>query len=163
MSCVAKPDAKSPKESAVEMVQVVLPNDANPLGNILGGRVMHWIDLAGAIVASRHSRRPVVTASMEHLDFHSPIRIGHIVHLRGSLHYVGRTSMEVGVEVYSEDPRTGLRTHTSSAILTYVALDDEGKPHPVPQLLTETEEEKKRFRAAEERRQKRMQKIRKDE
>ena len=120
---------------------------------------MHWIDLVGAIVASRHSRRPVVTASMERLDFHSPIRVGHIVHLRGSLNYVGRTSMEVGVEVHSEDPVTGQRTHTSSAVLTYVALDDQGGPTPVPKLLLETEEEKQRFRTAEERRQKRIRKV----
>lgn len=139
------------------MVQVVLPNDANPLGNILGGRVMHWIDLVGAIVASRHSRRPVVTASMERLDFHSPIRIGYVVLLKGSLHYVGKTSMEVGVEVYSEDPMTGQRTHTSSAVLTYVAINDHGKPTTVPKLLLETDEEKRRFQAAEERRLKRMQ------
>ncbi|HLB95160.1 MAG TPA: acyl-CoA thioesterase [Nitrospiria bacterium] len=155
-----KSDQKPPKESAAEMVQVVLPNDANPLGNILGGRVMHWIDLVGAVVASRHSHRPVVTASMERLDFHSPIRVGYIVLLKGSLHYVGKTSMEVGVEVYSEDPRTGQRTHTSSAILTYVALDDNGKPTSVPKLLLETDEEKRCFKAAEERRLKRMQQKR---
>lgn len=154
-----KLDAKSQRESAAEMVQVVLPNDANPLGNILGGRVMHWIDLVGVIVASRHSRRPVVTASMERLDFHSPIRVGYMVLLKGALHYVGKTSMEVGVEVYSEDPMTGQRTHTSSAVLTYVAIDDNGKPTTVPKLLLETDEEKQRFRLAEQRRLTRMQKT----
>lgn len=154
-----KLDAKSQRESAAEMVQVVLPNDANPLGNILGGRVMHWIDLVGVVVASRHSRRPVVTASMERLDFHSPIRVGYIVLLKGALHYVGKTSMEVGVEVYSEDPMTGQRTHTSSAVLTYVAIDDNGKPTTVPKLLLETDEEKQRFRLAEQRRRKRVQKA----
>jgi acyl-CoA hydrolase len=138
------------------MVQVVLPNDANPLGNILGGRVMHWIDMVGAVVAFRHSRRPVVTASMEHIDFHSPIRVGQIVQLKGCLHYVGRSSMQVGVEVYAENPMTGQKTHTSSAIVTYVALDDHGKPTPAPKLLLETDDEKKRFQIGQERQRRRI-------
>ena len=142
------------------MVQVVLPNDTNPLGNILGGRVMHWIDMVGAIVAFRHSRRPVVTASMEHLDFHSPIRVGHIVQLRGCLHYVGRSSMQIGVEVYAENPMTGHRTHTSSAIVTYVALDDLGKPTLVPKMILETNEERKRFQVGQELQRRRTQQAR---
>jgi len=138
-------------ESAAEAVQVVLPNDTNPLGNVLGGRVMHWIDMIAAVVAVRHSKRPVVTASMERLEFHSPIRLGQVAILKAAMNYVGHTSMEVGVEVYAEDPATGQRHHTSSALLTYVALDGVGKPTPVPPLRTETPEEKRRYMEAEKR------------
>jgi acyl-CoA hydrolase len=152
MSKMPKNRGKTPSESATQTIQVVLPNDANPLGNVLGGRVMHWIDMVGAVVAVRHSRKPVVTASMERLDFHSPIRIGQIVHLSGTLHYVGRTSMQVGVEVHSEDPMTGTRTHTSSAVVTYVALGSPGRPVAVPGLVPETRDEKRLFREAEKRR-----------
>lgn len=144
-------DGKSVSDSSAETVQVVLPNDTNPLGNALGGRVMHWIDMIAAVVAHRHSQRPVVTASMERLDFHSPIKLGHIVILKAALNYVGRTSMEVGVEVYVEEPIGGKRHHTSSALLTYVALDDEGRPTPVPRLQVVTEEEKRRFNEGEKR------------
>jgi acyl-CoA hydrolase len=149
-------EGKYVHQSATEMVQLVLPNDTNMLGNVLGGRVMHWIDLVGAMVAFRHSRRPVVTASMERLDFHSPIKLGDLVILKACLTYVGKTSMEVQVEVYSEEPLTGSRRHTSSAFLTYVALDDQGKPIPAPPLLLTTEEEKQRHRDAEVRRQQRL-------
>ena len=149
------PDGKSVSDSSVETIQVVLPNDTNPLGNVLGGRVMHWIDMIAAVVAFRHSKRPVVTASMERLDFHSPIKLGQIVILKAALNYAGRTSMEVGVEVYAENPMTGKRDHTSSARLTYVALDDRGRPTPVPSLRVVTEEEKRRFKEGEERHLKR--------
>ncbi|HEY5595319.1 MAG TPA: acyl-CoA thioesterase [Nitrospiria bacterium] len=144
-------------ESAADAVQVVLPNDTNPLGNVLGGRVMHWIDMIAAVVAYRHSKRPVVTALMERLEFHSPIRLGQIAILKAAMNYVGRTSMEVGVEVYAEDPMSGKRHHTSSAILTYVALDDSGKPTPVPPLLAEKAEEKRRYQEGEKRYQERKQ------
>jgi len=147
----------SVSDSAAEAVQVVLPNDTNPLGNVLGGRVMHWIDMIAAVVAVRHSKRPVVTASMERLEFHSPIRLGQIAILKAALNYVGHTSMEVGVEVYAEDFRTGIRHHTSSAILTYVALDDAGKPTPVSPLIVETPEEKRRYTEAEKRYRERKQ------
>lgn len=148
---------KSVSESAADAVQVVLPNDTNPLGNVLGGRVMHWIDMIAAVVAYRHSKRPVVTALMERLEFHSPIRLGQIAILKAAVNYVGRTSMEVGVEVYAEDPMSGKRHHTSSAILTYVALDDSGKPTPVPPLLAEKAEEKRRYQEGEKRYQERKQ------
>lgn len=144
-------------ESAAEAVQVVLPNDTNPLGNVLGGRVMHWIDMIAAVVAYRHSKRPVVTASMEQLEFHSAIRLGQIAILKAAMNYVGRTSMEVGVEVYAEDPMSGKRHHTSSAILTYVALDDSGQPTPVPPLRAEKAEERQRYQEGEKRYQKRKQ------
>ncbi|MEW6325655.1 MAG: acyl-CoA thioesterase [Nitrospirota bacterium] len=135
------------------MLQVVLPNDTNPLGNALGGTVMHWIDLVAAITAYRHSRRPVVTVSMDRLDFRAPIRLGHIVLLKARLHYVGRTSMEVGVDVFAEDPNTGEQQQTSSALVTYVALNNAGRPTQVPPLILTTDEERAQFEAARRRRQ----------
>lgn len=152
---MASMQVRTVSESAADAVQVVLPNDTNPLGNVLGGRVMHWIDLIAAVVAYRHSKRPVVTAAMERLEFHSPIRLGQIAILKALINYVGRTSMEVGVEVYAEDPTSGQRRHTSSAILTYVALDVHGKPTPVPPLHLETDEEKRRYQEGEKRYQER--------
>jgi acyl-CoA hydrolase len=146
---------RTPADSAAEMLQVVLPNDTNPLGNVLGGTVMHWIDLVAAIAAYRHSHRPVVTVSMDRLDFRAPIRLGHIVKLKARLHYVGRTSMEVGVEVFAEDPQTGDQQQTSSALVTYVALNNAGQPTAVPPLLLTTDEERAFFEAARQRRQQR--------
>jgi acyl-CoA hydrolase len=148
---MAKVEERTVSESSADSVQVVLPNDTNPLGNVLGGRVMHWIDLIAAVVAYRHSRRPVVTASMERLEFMSPIRLGQIAILQAAVNYVGKTSMEVGVEVYAENPTNGQRYHTSSAILTYVALDDYGKPTAVPALRPESDEEKRRYQEGEKR------------
>ena len=142
-------------DSVAEMLQVVLPNDTNPLGNILGGKVMHWIDLVAAITAYRHSRRPVVTVSMDRLDFRAPIRLGHIVTLRARLHYAGRTSMEVGVNVFAENPQSGEQQQTSSALLTYVALDDAGHPTSIPPLILTTDEERALFDAASRRRRER--------
>lgn len=126
------------------MVQVVLPNDTNPLGNVLGGRVMHWIDLVGAIVAYRHCHLPVVTASMERLDFHHPIRLGEIAILKAFLVYVGRTSMEVMVEVFTDHPPSGTLKSTSTARLTYVAIDAKGRPTPVPGLRVTSDDERAR-------------------
>lgn len=134
------------------MVQVVLPNDTNPLGNVLGGRVMHWIDLVGAIVAYRHSHLPVVTASMERLDFHHPIRLGQIAILKALLVYVGRTSMEVLVEVYTDDPPSGTRKSTSTARITYVAIDAKRRPTRVPALRLTSDDERRRFDEARRRR-----------
>ena len=147
---------KDADESATEMVQLILPNDTNTLGNALGGRVMNWIDLVGAMVAYRHSRRPVVTVAMERLEFIQPIRLGNIVILKARLNYVGTTSMEVGVEVFAEDPRSGTHQLSSHALLTYVALDDHGKPARVPSLKMRNEEEHRRFQQAASRRQQRL-------
>ena len=143
-------------ESATEMVQLVLPNDTNALGNALGGRVMHWIDLVGAMVAYRHSRRPVVTVAMERLEFIHPIKLGHIVILKARLNYVGSTSMEVGVQVFAEDPRRETHRLSSHALLTFVALDDEGKPMQVPKLKLTSEEDRRLFQEAAARRQQRL-------
>lgn len=139
-------------DSAAEMLQVVLPNDTNPLGNALGGTVLHWIDLVAAITAYRHSHRPVVTVSMDRIDFRAPIRLGYIVHLKARIHYAGRTSMEVGVTVHAEDPMTGRLEQTSSALVTYVALDNDGRPTAVPPLISTTDEERALFEAARQRR-----------
>jgi acyl-CoA hydrolase len=149
---------KPPRLSTVEMTEIVLPNDANPLGNMLGGRVLHLIDVAAAIAASRHCSRPCVTASIDSVHFLHPIKVGHAVLLKGQVNWAGRTSIEVGVEVYAEDFwSTGRRTHTCSALLTFVAVDPEtGKPTVVPPVLPETEEEKERHRGAEERRAERL-------
>ena len=154
-----KEEGKTVGDSASEMVQIVLPNDTNMLGNLLGGTLMHWIDLVGAIVANRHCRKPIVTASMEGLDFHVPIRLGYIVILKGRMHYAGKSSMEVGVEVYSENGLTGERFHTSSAILTYVAVDTAGKPVFVPKLILTTDEEKKHYQEALVRKEQRLERL----
>jgi len=153
---MAKKSGKYVSQSATEMVQVVLPNDTNFFGNVLGGRVMHWIDLVGAMVAVRHSRKPVVTASMERLDFHSPIKLGDLVILKAHLTFVGITSMEVQVEIYSEKPLTGSRRHTTSAYLTYVSLNEQGKPTSAPPLILRTEKEKFRYQDGKRRRKMRL-------
>ena len=146
-----KDPAKTVQDSATEMVQIVLPNDTNTFGNALGGHVMQWVDLAGAIAANRHCRMPLVTASMERLDFLFPIRLGDIVVLKARLNFVGTSSIEVGVDVYAENPLSGDRKHTSSTILTYVALDVHGNPTSVPPLIVKTKEELQRFQAGEKR------------
>lgn len=149
-------EEKRVADSATEMVQLVLPNDTNMFGNLLGGALMHWIDIVGAIVANRHCRKPLVTASMEGLDFHYPVRLGSLVVLKGRLHYAGKSSMEVGVEVYSENGLTGERVHTSSAILTYVAIDIKGQPVPVPKLILMDDEDRRYHEEALERRKRRL-------
>lgn len=142
--------------SRTEMLEVVLPNDANPLGFILGGRVMHLIDMAAAIAAHRHSSSHVVTASVDELDFRNPVHVGELIVLKASVNRVFHTSMEVGVKVFSENVLTGERRHTSSAYLTFVAVDRDMHPHAVRSLFPETEEDHRRFREAGERRESRM-------
>lgn len=148
--------SKSVSESKVEMLEIVLPNDANTLGNILGGKVMHLIDMACAVAAHRHCRRPVVTVSMDHLDFKHPIKVGDLIIVQASVNRVFRTSMECGAKVMSENLTTGERKHTSSAYLTFVALDENNRPMVVPQVVPETEEEKRRWREAGIRREQRI-------
>lgn len=140
-------------ESQSEMAEVVLPNDANPLGNLLGGRLMHFIDIAGAMAAHRHSRSYVVTASMDHLDFLAPVHVGDLLILKSSVNRAFHTSMEVGVKVFVENYITGTRRHVSSAYLTFVAVDQRGRHLPVPPVLPETEEEKQRYEDAGRRRE----------
>ena len=147
------------EDSRVEMLELMYPNDANPLGTIMGGRVMHFIDVAAAIAANRHARRPCVTASVDHIDFHAPVRVGDLLVLHASVNYTGRTSLEVGVRVAVEDRTTGTRTHTSSAYLTFVALSDRGAPVPVPPLLLRTDEDRRRFEEGRKRREERLRKL----
>ena len=140
-------------ESVSEMAEVVLPNDANPLNNLLGGRLMHFIDIAGAMAAHRHSRSYVVTASMDHIDFLAPVHVGDLLILRSSVNRAFRTSMEIGVKCWVENYIAGTRRHIASAYLTFVAVDSRGRAVPVPPVLPETEEEKQRFEDAGRRRE----------
>jgi acyl-CoA hydrolase len=147
---------KSPRESMVEMTELVLPNDTNLLGNLLGGRLMHLVDVAGAMAAQRHSNRIVVTASIDSVEFKHPVKQGQIVTLRARVTWVGRTSMEVAVEVCSEDYMTGEQKFTNKAYLTFVAVDSDGKPTEVCGLLLETEEDRLEYEAAAKRRSERL-------
>jgi acyl-CoA hydrolase len=149
-------EGKPVRESASEYADLALPNDANGLGHVLGGKVMHLVDLAGALAAMRHARRPVVTASIDHMNFLVPVRIGQLIILRSSVNRVFRTSMEVGVRVLVEDLVTGVQQHTSSAYLTFVALDERGKPAALPPVIPETDEERRRYQEAGERREYRL-------
>ena len=149
-------DGKTVRESISEYSELALPNDANGLGNVLGGKVMHLVDLAGAMAAMRHARRPVVTLSVDQLLFLHPVRVGELIVLRSSVNRVFRTSMEVGVRVITEKLMTGERRHTCSAYLTFVALDENQKPTPITPVIPETEEEQRRYRQAGERRQYRL-------
>ena len=144
--------------SAVEMTEIVLPNDTNQLGNILGGTLMHLMDVAMAIAATRHSGLVCVTASVDRIDFLHPIRLGEIVILRASVNRVFNTSMETGVKVFAENPRTGERLHTNSAYMTFVGLNAEGKPSICPQIIPETEDEFRRYERALIRRNLRLEK-----
>lgn len=151
---------KSPRESLVEMTELVLPNDTNLLGNLLGGRLLHLVDVAGAMAAQRHSNRIVVTAAIDSVEFKHPVKQGQIVTLKAKVTWVGRTSMEVLVEVFSEDFLTGKQKFTNKAYLTFVAVDSASKPVEVCGLLLETEEEKKEYEAAAKRRCERLEKNR---
>ena len=147
---------KPVRESASEYSELALPNDANGLGNVLGGKVMHLVDLAAALAGIRHARGPVVTASVDSLHFLHPVHIGELIVLRSSVNRVFRTSMEIGVNVITEKLRTGERRHTCSAYLTFVALDDRGKAAQIAPVIPETEDEIRRFREAGERREYRL-------
>ena len=141
------------RDSQSEMNEIVLPNDVNPLGTLLGGRLMHWIDLAGALAAHRHSRNHVVTASIDHLDFWVPVRVGDVVILRASVNRVFHTSMEVGVTVWVENYIADECKHVSSAYLTFVAIDASGKRIPVPAVIPENEDQRRRYDDAGRRRE----------
>ena len=145
--------ARPVKDSQSEMAEVVLPNDAHPIGSLLGGRLMHLIDIAGAMAAHRHSRSYVVTASMDHIDFLSPVHIGDLLILKSSVNRAFHSSMEVGVKCWVENYIAGTTRHVASAYLTFVAMDMEGHRHNVPQLAPETPEEKRRYEDAGRRRE----------
>jgi len=149
-------EKKSSRESEVYMSELVLPNDTNLIGNLLGGRLMYWIDIVGALAASKHCRNVVATVQVDSIDFKHPIRKGDMVELRAKLTWVGRTSMEVKVDVYSENLFTGEKRLTNEAYIVFVSIDRFGKPIEVPGLLLESEEEQLDFEKAIERRNYRM-------
>lgn len=136
-----------------EMTEIILPNDTNMLGNLLGGRLMHFIDVTGAMAAYRHARTHVVTAAMDHIDFIQPVRLGDLVTLKASVNRAFTSSMEVGVKVWAENTRTGAVSHVASAHIVYVAVDEHGRVQKVPQLKPETPDEIRRFDDALRRRE----------
>ncbi len=140
-------------ESQAERSEIIFPADSNALGNLFGGRLLQFIDLVGAVAAVRHSRAIVVTASMDHSDFVAPVHIGDLLILKASVNRAFRTSMEVGVRAMVEDARAGTLRHVSTAYVTYVAVDREGRPIPVPCVIAETEHQKRRFADAARRRE----------
>ena len=148
-------EAKPVSLSAVTMTELVLPGHTNSLQSAFGGVIMSWIDIAAAIAAQRHSSRPVVTARIDALNFIAPVYVGWVVNLKASVNFVSRTSMEVGVRADAENSIEGKTHHVASAYLTFVALDDYGKPMAIRPVLPESDAEKRRFKAAEERRRKR--------
>jgi acyl-CoA hydrolase len=140
-------------ESKSEMTEIVLPNDTNPLNALLGGRLMHWIDMAAAMAAHRHSRQYALTAAIDHLDFLVPVHVGDLVILRSSVNRAFNTSMEIGVKVWVENYHLEQHLHVSSAYLTFVAVDVDGNHMRVPPVLPETDEEKRRYEDAGRRRE----------
>ena len=153
--------SKTVKGSELAVTHYMLPTDANADGNVHGGVIMRRADEVGGMVAMRHSRKRVVTASIDRMDFLKPVYVGNLLILKAVMNYTGKTSMEVRVRVEAEDLRTGELTHTGIAYITYVALDKNGKPTRTPTIIPETDEEKMRFAEAEARRQKRIEKLRK--
>ena len=151
--------ARPVRDSQSETAEIVLPNDANPLGALLGGRLMHWIDMAGAMAAHRHSRNYVVTAAIDHVDFWAPGHVGDLVILRSSVNRVFHTSMEVGVKVWVENYLLDSCQHVSSAYLTFVAVDSAGHHVNVPAVIPETDEQRRRYEDAGRRREIRREEL----
>jgi acyl-CoA hydrolase len=149
-------EKKAVSSSQVVMTQLVLPSHTNSLDTVFGGTVMSWIDICAAVAAQRHSKSDVVTASIDQLNFVAPIKRGWVVNLKASVNFVSRTSMEVGVRVDAENPKTGEMFHTASAYLTFVAVDKDGKPTAVCGLDLQTDIERRRFKSAEDRRKSRL-------
>lgn len=149
-------EAKPVSQSQVIMTEMVLPTHTNALDTAFGGAIVSWIDIAAAIAAQRHAQMPVVTASIDDLHFIAPVKTGWTVNLKASVNFVARTSMEVGVRIDAENPIAGQTFHTASAYLTFVALDENGHPVPIPQVIPETEEQKIRFQQAQLRRKLRL-------
>lgn len=148
----AYPAARTVSSTQSEMTEIILPNDTNTLGHLLGGRLMHFIDLTGAMAAYRHSRTHVVTAAMDHIDFIRPVHLGDLVTLKSSVNRAFSTSMEVGVKVWAENTRTASISHVASAYLVFVAIDEQGRKVRVPQLVPETPDEIRRYEDALRRR-----------
>jgi acyl-CoA hydrolase len=153
---------KTVKNTHVIMHELILPNDTNLLGNVLGGRVMHLMDMCAAMSAYKHARTAVVTASLDRLDFLAPAKMGEIMILKSSVNYTGKSSMEVGVRIESENPKTGDIYHTSSAYLTFVSLNENGKPKRVDNINPENNNEIRRFNEGKIRHEERKERLRKD-
>jgi len=153
---------KTVKNTHVIMHELILPNDTNLLGNVLGGRVMHLMDMCAAMSAYKHARTAVVTASVDRLDFLAPAKMGEIMILKSSVNYTGKSSMEVGVRIESENPKTGYIYHTSSAYLTFVSLNENGKPKRVDDINPENDNEIRRFNEGKVRHEERKERLRKD-
>lgn len=151
MTAGPDPPAKPVSASRVILSYLMNPADANPLGSVHGGVILRLVDEAGGVAATRHARRPAVTVAMDSMTFRSPVSIGSLVTFKASVNYVGTTSIEVGVRVETEDLLTGEIRHTATAYLVYVALDETGKPCPVPRLIPETEEDARRMATAQDR------------
>jgi len=149
-------EAKPAKACCTYMAEVMMPDDANPMGNVHGGAIMSRLDNAAGVTAIRHARKNVVTASVDRLDFHNPCYVGDLLILRSSVNHAGRTSMEIGVRVEAENLVTGEGRHIASSYSTFVALDEDGKPTEVPPVKPETDEEKRRFAEAKRRREQRI-------
>lgn len=147
---------KTVRESVVQMTEIVLPSHTNSLGTIFGGQLMAWIDIAAATAAIRHARMICVTASIDALSFVAPVKLGEIVCLFASVNFTGRTSMEIGVRLESENPTTGERAHVATSYLTFVAVNPKGKPQPIPPIIAETADEKRRHHDAQLRRKSRL-------
>ena len=142
--------------SASSMSELMMPNMANNMGNVFGGVILSLVDRVAAVAAMRHARKPCVTVSVDRVDFHEPIYLGELVTARASVNFTGKTSMEVGVRIEAENLVTGARRHTNSCYVTYVSIDERGRPAPVPSVVPESETEKRRYAAAAERRRRRL-------
>ena len=153
----SKPGSRAVSETQHETAQLMMPQHANVLGHVFGGVVLSMMDTTAAVSAIRHARLACVTVSVDRVDFREPIHVGDLVIMKSSVNFVGTTSMEIGVRVEAENLVTGLRRHTNSCYLTFVAIDRNGKPVPVPKLKAETPDEIRRFNAAKERRERRLQ------
>jgi acyl-CoA hydrolase len=148
--------AKKISDSQITMTELVLPNYTNQLGNLLGGQLMHWIDICAALSAAKHNQRVCVTASVDRIDFHQPIKLGDAVTLTSTINRVFKTSMEVGVKVYAQNFREGTKIHTNTAYLTFVSVDSNGKPVDGIEGIPESEDEKRRYDEALTRRENRL-------
>lgn len=147
---------KKVSDSVLTMTELVLPHHTNQLGNLLGGQLMHWIDICAALSAAKHSQRICVTASVDRIDFHHPIKLGNVVTLIASVNRAFKTSMEVGVKVFGESLTEGKRVHSNTAYLTFVSVDENGKPVDTFEIVPETDDEKRRFEEALQRRENRL-------
>ncbi len=154
-------EAKKVSESKIELTQVMMPEHSNAAGNVHGGYILKLVDQAGAIVAVRHTHRNCVTASVDRMDFISPVYVGNLVFAKASINYVANTSMEIGVRIEAECLRTGTHAHVGSAYLSFVALDENDKPVKIPQIIPETEDDRRRYEEAKKRREYRLQQAKK--